>query len=164
VVLLLSAIAPARKAANTKVRYAINPGCADNIQIEDLARLRSRKFDVRIVIAGVVLTIMWLLIFIGNNFLFVQGNQSVVSVFMFSGMALLVIGVSLLFYALTIPFERILIFLSETILPRLTFFAGPNLMRAKQRNTVIALMIVFSATLPTFLGTMTALSQRNYDV
>lgn len=164
VVLLLSAVAPARKAANTKVRYAINPGCADNIQIEDLARLRSRKFDVRIVIAGIVLTIMWLLIFIGNNFLFVQGNQSVVSVFMFSGMALLVIGVSLLFYALTIPFERILIFLSDTILPRLTFFAGPNLMRAKQRNTVIALMIVFSATLPTFLGTMTALSQRNYDV
>jgi len=164
VVLFLSAIAPARKAANTKVRYAINPGSADNIQIEDLARLRSRKFDVRIVIAGIVLTIMWLLIFIGNNFLFVQGNESVISVFMFSGMALLVIGVSLLFYALTIPFERILIFLSETILPRLTFFAGPNLMRAKQRNTVIALMIVFSATLPTFLGTMTTLTQRNYDV
>ena len=164
IVLTLSAIAPARKAANTKVRHAINPGSADSIQIEDLARLRSRKFDVRIVIAGIVLTIMWLLIFIGNNFLFVQGNESVISVFMFSGMALLVIGVSLLFYALTIPFERILIFLSETILPRLTFFAGPNLMRAKQRNTVIALMIVFSATLPTFLGTMTALSQRNYDV
>jgi hypothetical protein len=37
-------------------------------------------------------------------------------------------------------------------------------MRAKQRNTIISLMIVFSATLPTFLGTMTALQQRNYDV
>ena len=164
VVLTLSAIAPARKAANTKVRHAINPGSADSVQIEDLARLRSRKFDVRIVVAGIVLTIMWLLIFIGNNFLFVQGNESIISVFMFGGMALLVIGVSLLFYALTIPFERILIFLGDLIVPRLSFFAGPNLVRAKQRNTVISLMVVFSATLPTFLGTMTALEQKNYDV
>ncbi|RLD00013.1 MAG: hypothetical protein DRI77_01465, partial [Chloroflexi bacterium] len=164
VVLALSAIAPARKAAKTKVRHAINPGSADSIQIEDLARLRSRKFDGRIVVAGVVLTIMWLLIFIGNNFLYVQGNESVVSVFMFGGMALLVIGVSLLFYALTLPFERILILLSNAVAPRLTFFAGPNLLRAKQRNTIISLMVVFSATLPTFLGTMTALEQKNYDV
>ena len=164
VVLTLSAIAPARKAASTKVRHAINPGSADSIQIEDLARLRSRKFDVRIIIAGIVLTIMWLLIFIGNNFLFVQGNESVISVFMFGGMALLVIGVSLLFYALTIPFEHILILLGGMTSPRLTFFAGPNLLRAKQRNTVISLMVVFSATLPTFLGTMTALEQKNYDV
>jgi putative ABC transport system permease protein len=164
VVLTLSAIAPARKAAGTKVRHAINPGSADSIQIEDLARLRSRKFDVRIVIAGIVLTIMWLLIFIGNNFLFVQGNESVISVFMFGGMALLVIGVSLLFYALTIPFEHLLILLGGIASPRLTFFAGPNLLRAKQRNTIISLMVVFSATLPTFLGTMTALEQKNYDV
>ncbi|MBN2001835.1 MAG: ABC transporter permease [Anaerolineae bacterium] len=163
VVLGLSALAPARKAATTKVRYAINPGSADNIQIEDLAKLRSRKFDVRIVIAGIVLTIMWLIIFIGNNFLYVQGNESIVSIFMFGGMALLVIGVSLLFYALTIPFERILIAINSILAPRLTFFAGPNLIRAKQRNTIISLMVVFSATLPTFLGTMTALEQRNYD-
>ncbi|MEA3340218.1 MAG: FtsX-like permease family protein, partial [Chloroflexota bacterium] len=164
IVLFLSAIAPARKAANTKVRHAINPGSANQLQIEDLARLRSRKFDVRIVIAGIVLTFMWLLIFIGNNFLYVQGNESVISVFMFGGMALLVIGVSLLFYALTLPFERILILISNVIVPRLAFFAGPNLLRAKQRNTVISLMVVFSATLPTFLGTMTALEQKNYDV
>ncbi len=164
VVLFLSAIAPARKAANTKVRYAINPGSAESLQIEDLGRLRSRKFDVRIVVAGVVLTIMWLLIFIGNNFLYVQGNEAVISVFMFGGMALLVIGVSLLFYALTIPFEHILILLGNVIAPKLVFFAGPNLLRAKQRNTVISLMIVFSATLPTFLGTMTALEEKNYDV
>jgi putative ABC transport system permease protein len=164
VVLAIAAIAPARKAAGTKVRYAVNPGSADNLQIEDLSQLRSRKFDVRIVVAGIVLTIMWLLIFIGTEFLFVQGNESIISVFMFGGMALLVIGVSLLFFALTIPFERILIFVGEAIFPRLTFFAGPNLMRAKQRNTMIALMIVFSATLPTFLGTMAALEQKNYDV
>jgi putative ABC transport system permease protein len=164
VVLLLSAIAPARRAANTKVRYAINPGSADNIQIEDLTRLRSRKFDGRIVIAGVVLTIMWGLVFVGTNFLFVQGNESVISIFGFGGMVLLVVGVSLLFYALTIAFERILIMISGIVLPKLTFFAGPNLLRAKQRNTLISLMIVFSATLPTFLGTMAAMEQRNYDV
>ena len=164
IVLALSAIAPARKAANTKIRYAINPGSADNIQIEDLAKLRSRKFDIRIVIAGVVLTIMWGLIFVGTNFLFVQGNESVISVFMFTGLALLVIGVSLLFYALTIPFEHLLLLVSDVFAPRLSFFAGPNLLRAKQRNTIISLMVVFSATLPTFLGTMAALEQKNYDV
>ncbi len=164
IVLALSAIAPARKAANTKIRYAINPGSADNIQIEDLTKLRSRKFDGRIVIAGVVLTIMWGLIFIGTNYLFVQGNESVISVFMFTGLALLIIGVSLLFYALTIPFERLLLLISDVLAPRLTFFAGPNLLRAKQRNTIISLMVVFSATLPTFLGTMTALEQKNYDI
>ena len=164
IVLTLSVIAPARKAADTKVRYAINPGSADSLQIEDLSKLRSRKFDVRIVIAGIVLTIMWLLIFIGNNFLFVQGNESVIGIFMFGGMALLVIGVSLLFYALTIPFERILILLSGGLIPRLAFFAGPNLLRAKRRNTIISLMVVFSATLPTFLGTMAALERENFDV
>ena len=37
-------------------------------------------------------------------------------------------------------------------------------MRAKRRNTVIALMIVFSATLPTFLGTTAALTESNFDV
>jgi ABC-type antimicrobial peptide transport system permease subunit/multidrug efflux pump subunit AcrA (membrane-fusion protein) len=164
IVLALSAIAPARKAANTKIRYAINPGSADNIQIEDLAKLRSRKFDIRIVIAGVVLTVMWGLIFIGTNWLFVQGNESIIGAFMFTGLALLIIGVSLLFYALTIPFERLLLLVSDVLAPRLTFFAGPNLLRAKQRNTIISLMVVFSATLPTFLGTMAALEQKNYDI
>jgi len=164
VVLTLAAIAPARRAANTKMRYAINPGSAEQLQIEDLARLRSRRFDVRIVIAGIVLTIMWLLIFIGNNFLYVQNNEAVIGTFMFGGMALLVIGVSLLFYALTIPFERLLIMLGRVLVPKLTFFAGPNLLRAKRRNTIISLMIVFSATLPTFLGTMAALEQRNHDI
>jgi ABC-type lipoprotein release transport system permease subunit len=160
----VSALAPARKAANTKVRHAINPGAADNIQIEDLAKLRSRKFDGRILVAGAVLTFMWGLIFIGSNFLFVQGNESIIGVFLFGGMVLLVVGISLLFYTLTLPFERILVFFGGLVLPKLTFFAGPNLMRAKRRNTMIALMIVFSATLPTFLGTMTALDERNYDV
>jgi putative ABC transport system permease protein len=164
VVLGVSALAPARKAANTKVRHAINPGAADNIQIEDLAKLRSRKFDGRILVAGVVLTVMWGLVFVGSNFLFVQGNESIIGVFLFGGMVLLVVGVSLLFYALTLPFERILVFFSGLVLPKLTFFAGSNLMRAKRRNTMIALMIVFSATLPTFLGTMVALDERNYDV
>jgi putative ABC transport system permease protein len=164
VVLGLSAVAPARKAANTKVRQAINPGSADSLQIEDLARLRSRRFDGRIIVAGMVLTIMWGLIFTGTEFLFVQGNESIVSIFMFGGLVLLVIGVSLLFYALTIPFEYLLIFASHLVVPKITFLAAPNLLRAKRRNTLISLMIVFSATLPTFLGTMAALEQRNYDI
>ncbi len=163
IVLLLAAIAPARKAAKTKVRYAINPGSADSLQIEDLAKLRTRKFDFRILVAGFVLTVMWLLIFVGINYLSMQNNESIISTFLFTGLALLVIGVSLLFYALTVPFERILIYLGNFVAPKLAFFAGPNLMRAKHRNTIISLMVVFSATLPTFFGTMAALEQKNFD-
>jgi ABC-type antimicrobial peptide transport system permease subunit len=163
-VLLLSALAPAFKAANTKIRYAIDPGSADNLQVEDLARLRERKYNWNITIAGLVLTIMWGLIFVGQNFLFSQGNETVMGVFMFGGMALLVLGVSLLFFTLTVPFERISLLGFHLVAPKLTFFADRNVRRAKQRNTVITLMIVFSATLPTFLGTTAVLTEANFDV
>ncbi len=163
-VLLLSAIAPASKAANTKVRYAIDPGSADNLQIEDLAALRERRYNWNITLAGLVLTIMWGLIFAGQNFLFAQGNETVLGAFMFGGMALLILGVSLLFFTLTVPFERLSLFIFRLISPKLTFFADRNVRRAKRRNTVITLMIVFSATLPTFLGTTAALTVSNFDV
>ncbi|MBN1935266.1 MAG: ABC transporter permease [Anaerolineae bacterium] len=163
-VLLLSAIAPARKAARTKIRYALNPGSADNLQVEDLAALRERKYDWNITIAGIVLTVMWGLIFVGQNFLFAQGDASVLGAFMFGGMALLILGVSLLFFTLTVPFERLSLLFFGLFATKLTFFASRNVKRAKQRNTVIALMIVFSATLPTFLGTTAALTEANFDV
>jgi ABC-type lipoprotein release transport system permease subunit len=163
-VLVLSALAPARKAANTKIRYAIDPGSADNIQVEDLAALRERRYNWNITLGGVVLTIMWGLIFLGQNYLFAQGNQTVLGAFMFGGMALLILGVSLLFFTLTVPFERLSLVLFGLISPRLTYFADRNVRRAKRRNTVIALMIVFSATLPTFLGTTAALTESNFDV
>ena len=44
-VLLLSALAPANKAASTKIRYALDPGSADNIQLEDLAALREHVVE-----------------------------------------------------------------------------------------------------------------------
>ena len=162
IVLAASTIAPAYKAANTKIRHAINPGSADSLQIEDLARLRSRKFDVRFLIVGLLLTGLWVPIFVSLQAL-IGGNISVIAWLMFGGLVVIVTGASLLFFALTVPFERVLISLSKAILPRLTFFAGPNLMRAKRRNTMIALMIVLSATLPTFLGTMVVLEQANND-
>ena len=49
VVLLLSAIKPARDAARTKVVHAINPGVADNIQLEDLEQLRERRPNLQAV-------------------------------------------------------------------------------------------------------------------
>jgi ABC-type lipoprotein release transport system permease subunit len=163
-VLLLSTLVPALRAARTKIRYAIDPGSADNLQVEDLAALRERRYNWNITLAGVVLTIMWGLVFVGQNFLFAQGNESVLGLFMFGGMALLILGVSLLFFALTVPFERLALLAFGLLAPRLTFFASRNVIRAKQRNTVIALMIVFSATLPTFLGTTVALTESNFDV
>jgi putative ABC transport system permease protein len=164
IVLLLSALAPANKAANTKIRYAIDPGSADNLQVEDLAALREIKYNWNITLAGLVLTIMWGLVFVGQNFLFAQGNETVLGVFMFGGMALLILGVSLLFFTLTLPFERLSLALFHLVAPRLAFFADRNVRRAKRRNTVITLMIVFSATLPTFLGTTAALTESNFDV
>ena len=164
VVLLLSAMAPALKAANTKIRYAIDPGSADNIQVEDLAALRERRYNWNITLAGVVLTIMWGLIFVGQNYLFAQGNEAVLGAFMFGGMALLILGVSLLFFTLTVPFERLTLLVFRLISPKLTFFADRNVRRAKRRSTVIALMIVFSAALPTFLGTTATLTEANFDV
>jgi putative ABC transport system permease protein len=161
-VLAVSTIAPAYKAASTKIRHAINPGNADSLQIEDLARLRSRKFDVRFLIVGLLLTGLWVPMFVSLQAL-IGGNVSVIALLVFGGLVVIVTGASLLFFALTVPFERALISLSKTIFPRLTFFAGPNLMRAKRRNTMIALMIVLSATLPTFLGTMVVLEQANSD-
>jgi ABC-type lipoprotein release transport system permease subunit len=107
---------------------------------------------------------MWGLIFIGQNYLFAQGNETVLGAVMFGGMALLILGVSLLFFALTVPFERVLLLITGLLSPRLTFFASRNALRAKRRNTVIALMIVFSATLPTFLGTTAVLTEANFDV
>jgi ABC-type lipoprotein release transport system permease subunit len=83
---------------------------------------------------------------------------------MFGGMALLILGVSLLFFTLTVPFERLVLLAFRLVAPRLTFFASRNVTRAKRRSTVIALMIVFSATLPTFLGTTAALTEANFDV
>jgi ABC-type antimicrobial peptide transport system permease subunit len=163
-VLLLSALAPANKAASTKIRYALDPGSADNIQLEDLAALRERTYNWNITLAGVVLTIMWGLVFVGQNYLFAQGNETVLGAFMFGGMALLILGVSLLFFTLTVPFERVALLVFRLMSPRLTFFASRNVLRAKRRNTVIALMIVFSATLPTFLGTTAALTEANFDV
>jgi len=160
--LAASAIAPAYKAAGTKIRYATNPGSADSLQIEDLARLRSRKFDVRILIVGLLLTGLWAPMFVSLQAL-IAGNESVIVLLILGGLVIIVLGAALLFFALTVPFERALISLSRTIFPKLAFFAGPNLMRAKRRNTMIALMIVLSTTLPTFLGTMIVLEQANSD-
>jgi ABC-type antimicrobial peptide transport system permease subunit len=162
IVLALSGVAPAYRAASTKIRYATNPGSADSLQIEDLDRLRSRKFDVRILVVGVLLTGLWVPMFVSLQAL-IAGNVSVIALLIFGGLVIIVLGAALLFFALTVPFERALISLGRKLFPKLAFFAGPNLMRAKRRNTMIALMIVLSATLPTFLGTMVVLEQANSD-
>ncbi len=164
VVLLLSALAPAIKAATTKVRYAIAPGSADSLQIEDLARLRVRRFDWKITIAGLTLTMMWGMLFLNQLFMGTGDNESAVVAFAVVGMILMILGVSLLFFVLTLPFEHLVLALMGLISPCLTFFSSRNVCRAKRRSTTITLMIVFSTTLPTFLGTTAALSSGNVDV
>lgn len=52
IVLIVASIRPAQIASQTKVVHAINPGMADNIQIEDLATLRERNPNKRLFLAG----------------------------------------------------------------------------------------------------------------
>ncbi|MBN1934087.1 MAG: FtsX-like permease family protein, partial [Anaerolineae bacterium] len=164
VVLVLSALTPALKAATTRVRYAIAPGSADSLQIEDLARLRVRRFDWKITVTGLTLTMMWGMLFLNQLLVGMGENESASVAFTVVGMILMILGVSLLFFVLTVPFERLLLVLMNLISPGLTFFSSRNVRRAKRRSTTITLMIVFSTTLPTFLGTTAALSSGNVAI
>src|SRR5207244_12302583 len=54
-VLALATISPARTAAATKVMVVLNPAAADQPTLEDLSRLRERRADAGLLIAGLVL-------------------------------------------------------------------------------------------------------------
>ena len=159
-ILIISSLKPAREAARTKVIHAINPGVADNIQLEDLAQLRERRPDGKMFLAGLLMTFLFLLI-TGFDALENFGGEILQIIIVMLGLFGMVLGISLLFFILTVPFERLVLAVMRLMVPRLTFFARRNVSRSKARNTLIALLVLFSAVLPSFLGTQVQLELAN---
>ena len=147
-VLALATISPARMAGATKVMVVLNPAAADQPTLEDLSKLRERRADYRLLVVGIVL-----LAFCGvilGVFMLVASlrNMSIISIVLFAALLLMVIGMSLVFYFVTTPLERVLIGLFSMVSPRTTFFTSRYAMRGKGRNSLISLMVVASAVLP----------------
>lgn len=161
-VLIISSIKPAQAAANTKVMHAINPGVADNIQLEDLAKLRERSPNGRLFGAGVVLLLIFVLI-AGFQALDAFGGPALQVTFVLLALGLLVLGIGLVFFITTVPFERLVLLALRGIMPRLTYFARRNVGRGSLRNTLISLLVLFSGVLPSFLATQQAMNNANYE-
>lgn len=163
VVLAVSTYEPARKAANTKVTHAINPGVADGIGLDDLELMRERRTDFRITGGGLIVLTYPLLIFFIFPLAFDFGLLWVLAALIFGALLAMIVGAALVFFVVILPFERLLIWIAERISPRAGYFIRRTVLRGKVRNTLIALMIVMSATLPTFLSTSLALEVANTE-
>jgi ABC-type lipoprotein release transport system permease subunit len=163
VVLAWSTLAPARKAAGTKVTHAINPGVAEGIGLDDLAALRERRTDLRLTAGGLVVLLYPLLIFFAFPLAFDFGILWVLATLFTLAFLALIIGAALVFYIVILPMERGLMAIIDGLAPRAGYFVRRTVLRGKARNTLISLMIVVSATLPTFLSTSLALETANAD-
>lgn len=161
VVLGISALMPAQQASATKVMHAINPGAADNIGLDDIAKFRERRPSSRIFVIGLSLTIVWVVMSLGFQYAFTFGDITLISVLLFGTLLTMVIGVAMMFSVLSIPFERLLLAIMSRVAPKRAFFVTRYVKRGKERNTWISLMIVLSATLPVFLATEMAVSGAN---
>lgn len=161
-VLILASLKPAQIASQTKVVHAINPGMADNIQIEDLTKLRERNPNTRLFLGGLGLMLMFLLIAgfqVVDNF----GGPALQVTFFLLALGLLILGLGLIFFIATVPFERLILMVMSIGFPRLTFFARRNVGRGQLRNTLISLLVLFSGVLPSFLATQMALDNANFE-
>jgi ABC-type antimicrobial peptide transport system permease subunit len=162
-VLTLATISPARAAAATKVMVVLNPAAADQPTLEDLSKLRERRADSGLLIAGLVLLAFSAVILVVLPTIFTGGNMTGQTVLQFGSLLLMVIGISLVFYFLTTPLERVLIFLYRLVFPKAAFFAGRYALRGKGRNALISLMVVMSGVLPCLLATQLALQEANVE-
>jgi ABC-type antimicrobial peptide transport system permease subunit len=161
VVMVISAYAPARRAAGTKIMYAINPGVAEGLGLDDLAKLRERRVSIKIFWGGLVTLFYPALIFFVFPLAFTFGVLWLQATLIFGSLLLLIVGTSLLFFPITLPMERLLIGLIGLVARRAGYFAQRNIIRGQNRNTLISLMIVISATLPTFFATTLAIETAN---
>jgi putative ABC transport system permease protein len=162
VVLFLSTLKPARDAANTKVMHAINPGVADNLQLEDLAGLRERKPSGRMFLIGLFLMFV-VMMTVGLDVVSSLGNPAAEATIILAAVLMMVLGVGFIFFITTVPFERLILFLTGLVMPRLTYFAKRNVGRNQGRNTLISLLVLFSGVLPSFLATQSAISNANIE-
>ncbi len=161
VVLALATISPARTAANTKVMVVLNPAAADQPTLDDIAKLRERRPDIGLLIAGLVLLAFSGVILIVLPTIFTAGDMSGQVILNFGSLILMVIGASLLFYFVTTPLQRVLVKIYQVIAPKAAFFAGRYALRGKGRNSLISLMIVMSSVMPCLLATQQAVQDAN---
>ncbi|MDX1522362.1 MAG: ABC transporter permease, partial [Anaerolineae bacterium] len=161
IVLIVSAYAPARKAASTKIMNAINPGVAEGLGLDDLAKMRERKVSYRVFWSGLVVLFYPSLIFFVFPLAFTFGVLWLQAGLIFGSLLLLIVGTSLFFFPVTLPMERLLIGGIGLLAQRVGYFARRNIIRGQNRNTLIGLMIVISATLPTFFATTLAIETAN---
>jgi ABC-type antimicrobial peptide transport system permease subunit len=164
VVLIVSALAPARTAAGTKITHAINPSVAEGIGLDELARMRERRADLRITGAGLVILFFPLLVFFAFPLAFDFGIIWLLAIIFIGALLALIVGAAMVFYLVVLPMERGLLWLMDRVSPKTGYFVRPTVLRSKQRNTLISLMIVVSTTLPAFLSTSYALEVANTDV
>jgi ABC-type antimicrobial peptide transport system permease subunit len=162
-ILALATISPARKAAGTKVMVVLNPAAADQPTLEDLARLRERRANYGLLGAGLILLIFCAIILIWFPLIEDYGDFTAQAATYIATYLLMVVGMSLVFFFLATPLERILVALYNVIAPRAGFFAGRYALRGKSRNSLISLMVVASAVFPTLLATQTALDDANIE-
>lgn len=161
VVLAVSAYAPARRAAGTKIMYAINPGVAEGLGLDDLAKLRERKVSFKVFWSGLVILFYPALTLFVFPLAFSFGVLWLLASLIFGSLLLLIVGTSLFFFPITLPMERLLIGLVKVFAGKVGYFAQRNIIRGQNRNTLISLMIVISATLPTFFATTLAIEVAN---
>lgn len=162
IVLIISAIKPAQDASKTKVIHAINPGVADNIQLEDLEQLRERSPNIKLFIIGIGLMFVVLLV-MGLDLVETFGNPALQAAIFLIALLLMVVGLVFIFFIFTRPLERLILLITGLISPRLTYFAKRNVGRSTERNTLISLLILFSGVLPSFLATQSAISNANIE-
>jgi ABC-type antimicrobial peptide transport system permease subunit len=162
VVLLLSAIKPAQDASKTKVVHAINPGVADNIQLEDLDALRERRPTVKLFIIGLGMMSVGLMA-AGLAASAAFGYPEVLAAIILVILIMMVVGIVFVFFILTRPLEQLILFITGLVSPRLTYFARRNVGRSTERNTLISLLVLFSGILPSFLATQSAISNANIE-
>ncbi len=162
VVLLISAIKPARDAARTKVVHAINPSVADNIQLEDLDELRERRPTMKLFIIGLAMVFVVLL---AAALIFAVGfeNPAALATLALTIGIFTVVGIVFVFFILTRPLEKLILLVIGLASSRLTYFAKRNLGRSTERNTLISLLILFSGVLPSFLATQSAIDNINIE-
>jgi putative ABC transport system permease protein len=161
-ILIISAIKPAQDASKTKVMHAINPGAADNIQLEDLDKLREKRPSLKLFMLGAFMMFTVTLV-IGLDVISQLGNPALEATIFFAMLIFMVVGLGLVFFILARPLEKLILGIVGLIAPRLTFFAKRNVSRSTTRNTLISLLVLFSGILPSFLATQSAISNANIE-
>jgi ABC-type antimicrobial peptide transport system permease subunit len=99
----------------------------------------------------------------GFQFVEAFGGPGLQVTFVLLALGLVVLGLGLVFYIVTVPFEKLVLFLVGLIVPRLTYFAKRNVGRGQTRNTLISMLVLFSAVLPSFLATTLAMERANLE-